>query len=43
MKDIKHSKKSAKNAWEIDSEVRQQKKEQKAMRDRRCNKRNEWE
>lgn len=43
MKEIKHSEKSAKNAWEIDSEIRQQKKEQKQRRSLRKNKRKEWE
>lgn len=43
MKDIKYSKKSAQNAWEVDSEIRQQKKEQKQRRELRKNKRKEWE
>lgn len=39
MKDIKHSKKVNKHSWELDNEIKQNRKEQKAMRDRRKNKR----
>lgn len=43
MKEIKFNKKANKPSWELDNEIKQSRKEQRALRDRRRNKRKEWE